>query len=911
MAALLPETDFSPPGMIDVNQGPAAIARAMDIGVGAMDSAADIFSQHAARQAQLTGQIAGSKAGNQRDANGNLLPLTHLPEDSSYYSAAYRDAAISSYTSSVVNDGRLMSDQLKIQHRGDAAGYLNAWNAYVGQTTKGVHPLAAGTVIPHLNEIGISAYGDLADAQATAQISSSIMNAQTVLAGTTGDSQSRLMATGYNQGALDYIDNAIKTLYMPVWRQMQGIDRNTWTDGKIADEERKTRQMLLTTALTSQAQTIGQKMVRQADGSLGPDLDGWKTFVNNSLSDPTLLASFKQEDLQNALTHAAAAFTSSHEAQTQAIAALNNAETVKLQAGVTDLSAKANQALIDLKNNGTAAMDEITGIQTEIGKTRFAVSDVDNAKAQGAYSVQFMKQAQEITNNPLEMEAGRLLTGSRTAPDGFDMKTASGNGNAIRTAVLRRQGDFDQMARQATGNPNVVLSATMYPAVSQPLTEEFIRKTGMLPPRLDGEFSSQLNNLQVPQANNVVTLYNNLEKKYPDLVWSLGQDAADNINSWEQAKGDPATYANLRATTGGKPAENTQQQAMADIDRQQKDDKTYTTQNLTWAISNALTHSSPIAKAWNHFLGWPDKADADIPADSMKQGTFSLLLNAIPGLTTALGTIDPNGYKLVMTDDSQDKYQTALKAASARGPADVTTRAGMALQSMDDQGYNLSMLLQPPQSTDISKPDGARNLMGTVVYGQWAPEKVYNANYWDLARAASINISEGFGKKGDQLDTPYMSAERGIWSLQQNEYPLGDPNHWTTEAARGRLRMQPVDGFDPAKPRYWLMGMVQTGEGLQWRKLNPDQPWTFDRSVLTKTATQSLEDARAAALSWRAPAPPGPAGRAAGAVVGSVAGTAARTADEAELQMQKHAAATGGTSISGLFDKAYGFIRGQ
>jgi hypothetical protein len=910
-AALLPETDFSPPGMIDATAGQAAMAHALDIGVNAAQSASDIFSQHAAKQAELSGQIAGSKAGNQRDDKGNLLPLTHLPEDTSIYSTSFRDAALTSYSSSAVNDARLMAGELKRQSYGDSDKFLTLWNAYQTQALKGLHPLAMGTVLPHLTEIGNTAYGDIADQQAAATRAQGITGAETVLAGAVGDDQHKLMATGYNQGALDAVDDAIKTRYMPFWQQMKGIDKVGHGDGWIEAEERKTRQMLYTTMLTGEAQKIGSTMVRQADGSMGPDIAGWNKFVQTSLSDPKLTSWFKTEELQSALTHAASAFTGSNEANKQAIAQVNIAEQTKLNTDVGNLTQAANAALLKLKDMGTAALPDVQAIQTQIAKTRFAVSDADNAKAMVAFSTNFLKQQNDITNNAQEMEAGRLYTGSLNAPDGYDMKSQNASSQAIKTAVLRRQQDYDAKARVATGNPDVVLSATMDPAISQPLTQEFIHKTGMLPPRLESEFGMQLNNMQPAQANNVVSLYRNLEKKYPDIVWSLGEDTANNISAWEQADGNPTTYANIRATTGGKPAANVQQQAMADIQTKQQEDPKYTTQNLQLAIKSALENSSPLAKAWNSFLGWPDKANADIPPDSMKQGSFSIIMNAIPGMTTAMGTVAPGDLNLVMTDDSQKKFQTALMAASSRNPQDVSTRSGMALQSMDEQGYNISMLLMPPQSVDVSKPDGARNLMGTVVYGQNGPEKVYNANYWDLARVASIDIAQNFGHKGDQLDTPYKSAERGIWSLQQNEYPIGDPNHWTTEAARGRLRMEPVDGFDPAKPRYWLMGLVQSGDGLVWRKLNPDQPWTFDRSKLTQVATQSLEDARAAALSWRNLAPPGPAGQAGGAVVGSVAGAAAKTADEAQIQMQKHAAATGATSVSGLFDRAINAIWGH
>src|SRR5262245_21883070 len=127
---------LSQPPAVDVSAGQRAIAQSASLSVRVIDQTGDVFFEQAAEKARVSGSLAGAKAALQRDENGNLLPLTTLPDDATIYGTAYREAAIQNYVAAIDIDAGLKADELARTHASDPEAFRQAWNLYAENSVK-------------------------------------------------------------------------------------------------------------------------------------------------------------------------------------------------------------------------------------------------------------------------------------------------------------------------------------------------------------------------------------------------------------------------------------------------------------------------------------------------------------------------------------------------------------------------------------------------------------------------------------------------------------------------------------------------------------------------------------------------------------------------------------------------------
>ncbi|MGH6821436.1 MAG: hypothetical protein ACREDU_11325, partial [Methylocella sp.] len=355
-----------------------AAAAALGDAIGVIDGVGKIAMAETYKKAELDGQVAGSAAGNQRDAQGNLLPLTSLPDPGTAYGRAYANAAIANYSISAQTDAGIKANDLMEEFQNDPETLRTKWNEYQTATLKALDPTVASQLESQYVRIGGEAYGKVVSLKRKRVRDETEAGIENQIEGRLNSAYNMADEMGWSSGGMverasDML-NEVKTLLL----QKQAVNpdfNNAMIDRALKVAQRN----ILTRSAVAEAWKIADGNRRGVGGIGVPDTDGALRWLDNMVADPPeeFAALFSPDELMNLRQQGGAWINAKDSEERIGRAQAQQANTIASIGKVSEFQTK-------VENSSTPA--DLNNLLRMLPTMSFSNDPVDNARAQVAFT---------------------------------------------------------------------------------------------------------------------------------------------------------------------------------------------------------------------------------------------------------------------------------------------------------------------------------------------------------------------------------------------------------------------------------------------------------------------------------------------------------------------------------------------
>ena len=740
---------YQPAPMVDAGVGALATAEAWHTAVAVLGKTSDIAFERAARQAEITGRLAGAKDAVQFDEHGNLLPLSTLPPEDSIYGKAYREAAVSNYALALGSSSEIKAQELEQQFQGDPEGYRQAWNSYQLTTLKSVDPSIAPVIEPHLVRVGGNSFARLADAKATADRKDAITGIQNQIQQMVGGIAGRVQSMGFTTQSLMVAQQMVMKEVNPLLIQWGNIDKS-FGPNQQKEAARKVMQMGVSFLVSSEAvKRASGTVVDPATGMPGANVAGSDSFLASAYgADPDLQQLYTPDEWQGVVRDARQQVALMAAGKEMGYRAAYAAASTQVQNNLAALDGALMQAKLAFVTTGDAS-----GLQTLLQKAkgmRLGLTGEQQARAMGQLQSQVADVAYSVLSNPNKMAAidyaNRIAGGEKIQlPDGavgqdaaLFVKPRFGVGDPTQAnpdgwaAYYGSTGRLTDLDKQIFGTVSYATDPEKLAAISSNFAAMH-EKDPKISEQIDGKAAELLMDFNrfVVQGHGDLKEWQSLHKDAlkMDQTERAAQTARIAITGYNDA---PARAAEL--TTG---------------------------------LRQALDQTGVISSMWRGIFGGNLPTSAELVPDVNRQNVMGLVLSFMPnGVNMALGG-RPIDVPIVITAGAQQSYNVQWTSAVHR--AGPLTAPGQALNTLALGKVGLSAL---------TMPDPGQALDTTALYlTQAAPEAVFQVGTAQIAGQLAHDLAS------NEKIHPSMLAEGSAPSTAVD---------WKTEVLAGRVRLEPV-----------------------------------------------------------------------------------------------------------------------
>jgi hypothetical protein len=811
---------FNPPGMVDVGGGDRALAQGLQIGVRDAGGVADLAYKRAAVQAELTGKVAGAKDAIQYDANGQLLPLSTLPDAATIYGKAYREAAITNYALALSADAEVKASELATQHGNDPNGFRVAWNSYQTGTLKEALPEVAAVITPHLVRIGGQQYASLFDQQHQAAIDQARIGAKSQLERLTGALAGRLKGMPYDGSSMMVANDLIRTEAGPVIASLAAIDPSFGPESQKAAVQGLT-QSVIGTLVANTAEEIGRKVIRDpSSGMLTHDTAGVDRYLAQAWDgSPELQRLFTPDAWKGVVSDARTRVALSAAGDQLRLDAANQATMAGIYTNRQEVQDQIDAAKIEFAQTGSPdkllALDETIKHAGNLG-----MSTAENAQAVASYRRDIHSDILAKVADP-QWQITQAYVGAMMSGQGVELPEGPiGDAAATRIRMFLRSSDGQPLDPAKADQTAWASYFSLGKRLSPFDTAIFDTAGPTTPPDKLMALASNYHAMALADPRIAKQLKNA----------GLLQDYYDNVIGNHQSPEDWAkTYG---ARTGQGPVDPQSRMSIdyahKIVDQATKDgtlDKGVV-DRINGSINDAHPEHGWLRGISSSFgiTGTPAGlrlVPNGSPAFTNLGGVFQLQFPATWG--EAFGTEGPDG-RVIINQSYTDAFKQVAEGKALHGAPNITVAMDLAHAEMDAVNYaGISQLLAPDP---YQRPAFTR---GSVVVGEFSPERYYNADGRSLMAALGRDLNE----------------------MPQVLEAAGSPTHvrdWAVEARAGNVRLSPVPLGTDKDGHQVVQYRVQWLDGTSWHDLTFGDKglWHYDPAPSRAQLTQDRADLEAA-----------------------------------------------------------------